>query len=461
MSYRVVVDSPQRIRALASSAKISAVDAKLEKTQVVITRASYAASASAQILNAFAGYAKLTTQIQYQNLLALDVALDPYSLNKYFRLEGFGVADLVSLGAEKRVSEELGTIDELQSLILDKGVSDSVGIGDFTHIAMEILRAFSDSISSSDTAVTALGLGKFDSVGAYDFTLADFGKGLADTAAITDVPALLVSSNRTDTTGVTDQFSKAVVFNRDFDDSASVAESLGALVVKPVIDTTHVADVFARTVSYSRIKSDEVTTADSESWSVSKGHSDITALTDVSSLSVGFIRDFDDYVAMDDFTDVGAIEKQTTANKGNVFSFSDTQTFGTEKLVTDAAVLSEVAAISTSRAFGDEASVADAFQKITIFNRAPDDSIAAQDASSAAVAKVLSDAANTTDTFSRSVGFERVLADAVSFSEQAVSSFTKGLSDTSSMTDSLSIQVASLSSSVLNAGALNTVALNN
>ena len=385
MSYRVVVDSPQRIRALASSAKISAVDAKLEKTQVVITRASYAASASAQILNAFAGYAKLTTQIQYQNLSAIDVALDPYSLNKYFRLEGFGVADLVALGAEKSASEELGTTDELQSLILGKGVIDAVGMGDFAFVLLEILRAFSDSISSSDTAFTAVGLGKFDSLGAYDLRAVDFAKGLADTATITD----------------------------------------------------------------------------SESWSVSKGHSDITALADIFSRSVGFIRNFDDYVAMDDFTDVGAIEKQTAANKSNVFSFSDVQIFGTEKLVTDAAVLSEVAAISTSRAFGDEASVADAFQKITIFNRAPSDFIAAQDSSSAAVAKVLSDTANTTDTFSRSVGFDRVLADAVSFSEQTVSSFTKGLSDTSSMADSLSIQMTSLASSVLNAGALNTVALNN
>ena len=385
MSYRVVVDSPQRIRALASSAKISVVDAKLEKTQVVITRASYAASASAQILNAFADYAKLTTQIQYQNLSAIDVALDPYSLNKYFRLEGFGVADLVTLDAEKSASEELGATDELQSLILGKGVSDAIGMGDFAFVLLEILRAFSDSISSSDTAFTTVGLGKFDSLGAYDLRAVDFAKGLADTATITDI----------------------------------------------------------------------------ESWSVSKGHSDITALADIFSRSVGFIRNFDDYVAMDDFTDVGAIEKQTAANKSNVFSFSDVQIFGTEKLVTDAAVLSEVAAISTSRAFGDEASVADAFQKITIFNRAPSDFIAAQDSSSAAVAKVLSDTATTTDTFSRSVGFDRVLADAVSFSEQTVSSFTKGLSDTSSMADSLSIQMTSLASSVLNAGALNTVALNN
>ena len=459
MTYKVVVDKPRRVRALASSTKVSVVDAKIQKSSVLVGRATYAAEVKARVLSAFAGYSKPTTTIFYQKPVATGMGLDPYSLNKYFRLEGFGVSDTYSGSVNKGLYNSVTTSDA-NYLDTQKGLVERARIGDFIYVLLEIQRSFEDGFAFSDTSTVSPRLGKTDSLGAFDVAQFSTSKGLADVAALVEQAALSFSTGFSNSTSVSDLLSRTVDFDRGFSNAVTASDTVGSLVAKPFQDATSVADIFARTVSYDRARTDSVSTVDSESWSMDKGLSDNAPITDLFSRTAAFRRVFDDYVAMDDFTDVGAIQKQTDASKTNVIGFTETQVFATEKGVTDTATLSELLALGTSRAFSESTGVSDAFQKVTVFRRSPDDLVAVGDLASASLAKVLDDAAAATDDFSREVDYQRTVTDAFGAVDQAASTFAKELNESAALADSLTMRVSSLPTSVFNAGALNSAPLN-
>lgn len=385
MAYRVVVDKPRQIRALASRAKVTVADINLKKSQALVTRTSYAAAISSQVLNAFASYAQPTTEIYYQNLNAIDVVLDPYSLNKYFRLEEFGISDAASLIVGKQADETIGTSDQIQNLVIGKSATDILNIGDYVHVLLEIMRSFEDSLSTNDTQVLGVDLSKSDAFSTADLTDIYLSKSLTDSLNSTDLTSLVLGKSFAETAAVTDSFAKTATFARSF------------------------ADAFT----------------------------------------------------LDDFTDVNAIRKDSTAAKNNVVGFSDTQSFGTEKDIQDSATITEVAALLTQRPATDSFSVTEAFQKVTTFSRAFAETATPSDTSTTSFEKGLSDTATVSDTFQKNVAFSRTFSDSVSFAEQSVAAFEKGLSDTTSVTEAIEITTMSLASSVLNAGALNSSPLNN
>jgi hypothetical protein len=385
MAYRVVVDKPQQIRALASSASISVADAQLTKSQVVVTHASYAAAVSSRIVGAFAAYSEPVVQIYYQNLSAIDIALDPYSLNKYFRLEQFSISDAQALLVTKGLNELVGAADQLQSLDVLKGQTDSFGMGDNAVVLLEILRAFTDAPSVIDTQALS------------------FITEKADNLAVADTSSMFISKTESEV--------------------ANIGEELVFGVSKPFADSASLSDQLSR--------------------------------------AAVFQRSFSDAFALDDFTDVDAITKDSTAAKNNVIGFSDTQTFGTEKTLQDSAALSELAALSTERAALDVFSVGDVFQKVTAFSRAFTESTLLSDSSITAIGKELSDATTLSEAFQKNVVYNRTPTDSVVFAEQSVAAFSKELSDAALITESIQIRTASLASSLLNASALNGSPLNN
>lgn len=461
MAYRVVVGKPQRIRALASSTRISVADVKLNKAQAVVAKAAYAATVSSQVMSAFAKYAKPITQIQYQKLTAIDIALDPFSLNKYFRLESFGISDQTSLLTAKGFTETVGVTSNITSKVIGKGIADEAHIGDFAYILLEIQRAFNDALAMGDTNSTLFGLGKTESIGTYDVATSAFSKGLSDTPTLTEAAAFSLLAVQADATSVTDQLQRVVSFIRGFSDSAAVSETLGYSVSKPLTDSVTTTDIFARTVIYNRDKTDSVSAADNETLSVNKGLTDTSVMSEVLTRSGIFIRGFSDAFTLDDFTDVDAVQKDTTASKNNIVGFSDLQTFATQKGVQDNPVLSELAAIGTSRPASDGFSTSDVFQKVTTFSRAITETPTVSDTNSASFGKSLADTATLIEGFQRTVTFSRAVSDAVGSSDLTLNHLNKGVADSSLITESLQLSVASVTSSILNASALNTALLNN
>lgn len=191
------------------------------------------------------------------------------------------------------------------------------------------------------------------------------------------------------------------------------------------------------------------------------GYSDAASLADVFAQATTFNRTFADAITLDDFTDVDAITKDTTAAKTNIIGFGDVHSFGTNKPVLEAVTVSELSSFGFEKSETDSVGISEAFQKVATFSRQLDENIPLTDAPTHSLQKPFSDGTVLSEAFQKDVAFARTFNEAVSFSEQTVAAMERQFSEAATITESISIQVASLASSVLNAGALNTVPFNN
>jgi len=289
MTYRVVVNASQRIRALTSSTNIVVADAQITTSQALVTQASYAAEVSSRIVGAFAAYREPTTEIYFQNLSAIDIELDPFSLNKYFRFEKFGISDAQDLLVTKGFNDSVAATDEVQTVIVGKGFEENIGMGDFAFVLLELLRDFTDSVPVTDAQTLSSGLFKSETLGLADITSTFISKSEIDVASLAEQAELGFSKPLTDSAGLSDQFSRAAVFQRVFTDS----------------------------------------------------------------------------FALDDFTDVDAITKDSIAAKNNVIGFSDVQSFVTDKPFQDAMSFAEQSVAALTKGISDAASITELIQITT------------------------------------------------------------------------------------------------
>ena len=218
MAYRVVVEKPQRIRALVSSANIVVADAQLVKTQVLVTKASYAASISSRVANVFSAYVYPVTEIYYRNVSAEDVALDPFSLNKYFRLDQAVMAEAVSVLASKGVDDVSGLSDQ-QDFLIGKGISDSFAMGDEAVVLLEILRAFTEDAFVTDSQERSLGVVKSEAIGVADIAVTLTTKSLSDGTDLSEQAIFDTAKPLIESASLSDQFTRAAVFQRSFSDA--------------------------------------------------------------------------------------------------------------------------------------------------------------------------------------------------------------------------------------------------
>ena len=158
---------------------------------------------------------------------------------------------------------------------------------------------------------------------------------------------------------------------------------------------------------------------------------------------------------------MGGVIKDTAASKSNIVGFTDSQVFSTSKALTDTPVMLEDASISQQKPASSELSVSDVFQKVTSYSRLPSESFGVTDSELITFGKGVFDSATVSESFDRTVSYNRVFSDAVSFASETVAAFEKSLSDSVGISESINVQVVSLASSVLNAGALNSASLNN
>ena len=283
MAYRVVVDKPQQIRALASSASISVADAQLTKSQVLVTHASYAAAVSSRIVGAFAAYSEPVVQIYYQNLSAIDIALDPYSLNKYFRLEQFSISDAQALLVTKGLNELVGAADQLQSLDVLKGQTDSFGMGDNAAVLLEILRAFTDAPSVIDTQALSFITEKADNLAVADTSSMFISKTESEVANIGEQAAVVVSKPFADSTSLSDPFARSAIFQRVFSDAFVLDDftDVDAITKDSVAAKNNVIG-FADTQTFVTEKTfqDAVSFAEQSVAAFAKGLSDTTSITE-------------------------------------------------------------------------------------------------------------------------------------------------------------------------------------
>jgi len=219
-------------------------------------------------------------------LLAAELTLDPDTLNKWID-DQFSFADLPAFGFGKNPADTFTLGDAISQIGFAAVRSDAVTLSENINILLEILRAFSDSVSFVDVPektfstnfadqyalnevqVKGVGLGKSDSYALNDADVFDFGKGLADQFTLLEAISLTVGSNRVfsdnfslDDAATVDAFIKdsantktnvfgfaddqAFGFGKFATDSFSLSESIDSFVVeKGITDTVSVTENFS------------------------------------------------------------------------------------------------------------------------------------------------------------------------------------------------------------------------
>ena len=241
--------------------------------RVLVTRTSYAAAASFQIP---------VVEIYYQNLSAIDIALDPYSLNKYFRLEQVGMSDAQVLLVTKGINELVGAADQA-ALQFSKSQSDNFGMGDNAVVLLEILRAFSDAPSVIDVQTLSLGLSKSETLGTADIASVFISKTESEVANIVEQAAVVVSKPFADSTSLSDPFARSAIFQRVFSDAFVLDDftDVDAITKDSVAAKNNVIG-FADTQTFVTEKTfqDAVSFAEQSVAAFAKGLSDTTSITE-------------------------------------------------------------------------------------------------------------------------------------------------------------------------------------
>lgn len=359
MAYRVVVDKPQRVRALASSTNIVVADAQLAKPQVSITQPAYAATASSQVVNAITAYSAPITEINYQNLSAIDMALDPYSLNKYFRLDQVGVSEAQTLLVIKAFNDLVRMADQ-PDLQVSKGLADSFGMGDNAVVLLEILREFADSAPVIDAQTLSLGLIKAEALGIVDIASMFISKAESEVANISEQAVVDISNLFADSVSTLDQFTRAVVYQRSFSD------------VFVLDDFTDVDAIQKATIA---TKTNVIGFSDIQSFVTEKTLQDTASLTELAALSTE--RAASDSVSVGD-----VFQKVTTFSRA----------------ISDSTPLSDSSSAAIGKELSDTATLSEAFQKDLTYNRTLTDAVSFAEQSVAAFDKGLSDVASITES---------------------------------------------------------------
>ena len=152
-------------------------------------------------------------------------------------------------------------------------------------------------------------------------------KATADLLLISEQAFVLTTKNFSDSVAVSEELSKVIDYGRTIDvDSVLLSETLATLFDKPLSDGLSVSESYSPL--YGLSKSDEV------------------SLSEVFSRAVVFSRTFTDAFTLDDLAQIDAFSVDTDLTKGNVFGFSDAQSFGYQKLTADSFSVLEEKTIS-------------------------------------------------------------------------------------------------------------------
>ena len=166
-----------------------------------------------------------------------------------------------------------------------------------------LTRFFYDAFQVTESAVVSLTKVSTDSFAFADAATTTFGKNPADTFSFADT------------------FSRTVQYSRALTDAATMVD--------------------APSFSYAKASSDSFTITDQEAITFTKPLIDTQSLSDVFSRTVTYSRAFSDAFSMDDAATIDAFSREDQLAKSNVISFTESQTFGVDKVLADSVTMSE------------------------------------------------------------------------------------------------------------------------
>ena len=216
-------------------------------------------------------------------LLAAELTLDPDTLNKWI-YDQFSFADSPAFGVGKNPADTFTLSDAISQIGFAAVRSDAVTLTESINILLEILRAFSDSVSLVDAPVNAVSTAPTDQ---YQLTEADakgVSLGKSDSYGFNDNRVSDVGKNLTDSQAMSDVFARTVVYARNFSDVFSLDDA--ATINAFIKDTSNAkTNVFgfadAQAFGFDKSASDSLSLSDAiDSFVFAKGVTDTVSVTE-------------------------------------------------------------------------------------------------------------------------------------------------------------------------------------
>jgi len=451
----------RNVRASVDYNSLTIVAPAFQKASVGVSSPTFEAAVGFSDLQAMASHRNLISAVYFRNANTTSLALDPDTLNRYFRgNDPVVISEQATLNISKGLVDQPVIAEAISSFDISKVLADTAAVTELINVTLIINRSLSDSFVFSDAPTLVVSKNFTESIAFSDDHTMAFAKTLADVVpTLTENSTISYFKALADATNVAENLSRVVSFIRDFADSTSVSENatisygkneteflyMGEQhsldVDKPLSDTATVADSPA--ISYSRPDSDSVTISESFSRVVTSARTftETATVSDDSTLAVGlnktdavaisqvfgrtvvFNRTFTDAFTIDDSATVDAFTKDTQARKGNVVGVTDN--------------FSRV--FTAVRDFTDSVAVSD-------------DPVLDIGISKSEVLSVLEQA---------DITFSANKSDSLSLSEVESKQISKGLDESVSISDVLTFNKRSSASSLLNAGAINVAPINN
>lgn len=306
MAIRLFVHAAN-IRATVDFNSPQVVAPAFQKASVSISRPVYQTVVTYSDLQAMTNYRQLVSSVNYRHPNFTDVFLDPDTKNRYFRGdrgESFSLAEQAALTITKR-PDELVDLVEAAKLGVTKPLTESVGFADVAQVLLILNRFFTETASLNESSAIEFGKTAADAVSLSESRSKQVGKGLEDTFSLAEELEYNFGKGLADTATVTESLARAVSYIRDFQDSTSLSDAPSLLYGKNQSDSVSMSQVFSRVVQ--------------------------------------FERTFNDTLTINDAATVGALVKDTTSLRDNVFGVNDvfSRVFVASRVFTESVSVSE------------------------------------------------------------------------------------------------------------------------
>ena len=216
-------------------------------------------------------------------LLAAELTLDPDTLNKWI-YDQFSFADSPAFGVGKNPADTFTLSDAISQIGFAAVRSDAVTLTESISILLEILRAFSDSVSLVDAPVNAVSTAPTDQ---YQLTEADakgVSLGKSDSYALNDADVFDFGKGEADQITIGESLSRTVLFNRAFTDAFSLDDAATVDAIRK--DTFNAkTNVFgfadAQAFGFEKSASDSLSLSEAiDSFVLAKGVTDTVSVTE-------------------------------------------------------------------------------------------------------------------------------------------------------------------------------------
>ena len=222
--------------------------------------------------------------IDWQDIMATEIFLDPQTLNQYIRNETFSVLDQPSLETQKTFADSLSGFTDDHVKEIQKGLSDALSFSDQVDVFLIIQRNFSDSVSVSDVTAIAIDKPLTESLTLGELVSILYESTQADSYTISDTSATLhVTKNVADSVLFADTFSHVVTFNRFFSDAFTLDDTTTVDAISKAVDADK-TNIFSlgdtQTIVFDKSPTDGFALSDSQQFSVTKALSDSLSLSE-------------------------------------------------------------------------------------------------------------------------------------------------------------------------------------